>query len=368
MTYLLELSSEFQETIPSFIKESLISLNKGLQAFKNQDRTYSPKQIKEMTQARNYLAKICQLKCYGYNSGKYDLPCLLPGLLTYSDKYNVKMSVLKRGNAFLSLTMQDIVFVDACNFTSGCSLDSFTRMWGTETKKSIFPYEKFDSIESLEACKEWPPMSDFNTTLCKAKIKYSKQEINTLLDKLRLKISLHDIQLLKQLDPSGSSTTIDDLTNVEFPAKLDAYIEMWIYFHEKCSLGEMNSMMDYLCFYNSLDTISLVEAFEKYIDSFIDNFDCNPNDFITLPGLAERVMWSKFDSSKFAAYTVGKSFGHINELIRDNLMGGLSCVFARHIEVGSNADKFGLNVTTASNGDKFNRIVAMDANSKFRIY
>ena len=141
---------------------------------------------------------------------------------------------------------------------------------------------------------------------------------------------------------------------------------MWLFYEIKFRCGEMTSMLDYLIYYNSLDTISLVQAFEKYIDSFLNNFNCNPNDFITLPGLAEHVMWSKFNADKYSAYTVGEKFGHINRLIRNNLMGGLSCVFARHIEVGPSAISFNRNVTTAKNGHPFDRIVAMDANSEFK--
>ena len=366
MTHLLELSLELYNEIPQFIRQKIDSLKQALQEFKNKERNYSNKQIKEMKKALNYLNNMTRLKCFGYNSGKYDLPCLFPGLLAYSDKHNVKFSIIKRGNSILSLTMQDIIFVDVCNFTSGCSLDAFNRMWGAETTKAIFPYEKFDSIKSLECCKIWPPMRDFKSSLGKKKFRHTLTEIKSFLQIIRTQMSLTEDQLLKQLDPNGDLTTIGELENCDFPVKLDSYISIWLFYNENCRKGTMESMMDYLRYYNSLDTISLVQSFEKYVDSFIENFDCNPIDFCTLPGLAEQVMWSKFNSSKFAAYTVGESFGHINKLIRENLMGGLSCVFARHIEVGPSAENFDGVVTTAKNGEKFSQIVAVDANSKFK--
>ena len=364
MTYLDELSEEYINTLPSVIKTSLVNIIDNLSAFKNKERNYSFHQVKELSNAKYYLENICRLKVYGYNSSKYDLPCLFPGLLNYSEKYNSKISVIKRGNAFLSLRIKNLVFADICNFTSGCSLDSFTRMWGAETTKSIFPYEKFKSVESLENETSWPPISDFKSSLHTHSFKYSAEDFTHFINKLRSKSSHNDARILQQLDPSGHSSSIADLVNSVFPIKLDVYIEMWLYYEEQYRLGKMKSMLDYLRYYNSLDTISLVQAFQNYITSFLDNFDCNPNDFLTLPGLAERVMWSKFTSDKYAAYTVGNSFGHVNKLIRKHLMGGLSCVFHRHIEVGPSADEFDRKVTTAKNGQKFDRIVAMDANSK----
>ena len=364
MSYLLEISEEFYKTIPSSIKESIIKLDEALTASRNKERTYSNNQIKQMNEAKHFLNKMCRLRCYGYNSSKYDLPCLFPGLLSYADKYNAKISVLKRGNAIISMTIQNIVFADVCNFTSGCSLDSFTKMWGANTSKAIFPYEKFDSIESLKNTTSWPPMIDFKSTLGKGKFNYNEAEINQIVTKIRSKISLDDIELIKQLDPCGQSTTLSDLANFDFPVKLESYADMWLFFIEQIRNRDMKSMLDYLKYYNSLDTISLVQAFTNYINSFLENFNCNPNNFVTLPSLAERVMWSKYSSKRYSPYTVGNKFGHLNKLIRENLMGGLSCVFARHIEVGSAADKFDMNVTTAANGQKFQRIVAMDANSK----
>ena len=364
MTHLLEISEEYYEILPSFIKVKLADLEIALAASRNQERNYSSTQIKEMTDAKNYLSKLIRLRCYGYNSAKYDLPCLFPGILSYCDKYNVKLSILKRGNAIISLTIKNIIFADVCNFTSGCSLDAFTKMWGADTNKAIFPYEKFKTIESLENATNWPPMIDFRSSLGKDNFKCTVTEIEFALKKIRTSISLDDIQLLKQLDPSGRAKNLDDLVDCVFPVKLESYADMWVFFKNKIETGEMKSMMDYLKYYNSLDTICLVQAFRKYINSFLENFDCNPNDFVTLPGLAERVMWSKFDSSEFSAYTVGNTFGHVNKLIRENLMGGLSCVFARHIEVGPSADKFDQTVTSASNGHPFDRIAAMDANSK----
>ena len=368
MNHLFEIREEFCRTIPTKIFESIKYIENEIQCFKQKERNYSFHQIKSLSSAKNYLLKLCHLRCYGYNSGRYDLPCLFPGLLTFADKNKRKISVLKRGNSFLSLTIDNVIFVDACNFTSGCSLDSFTRMWGASVTKAIFPYEKFSSIEALESTKDWPLMKDFHSKLNQQKHKYTIAQILEQTIKIEQAFSMDLPEIIQKIDPIGTCITVSDLANCEFPVKIEIYVDLWLFFEMKLRCGEMVSMKNYLEYYNSLDTISLVEAFENYIKSFILNFDVNPNDFITLPGLAERVMWSKFDSSKFAPYTFGKDFGHVNKLIRENLKGGLSCVFARHVEVGCSTNQYSRNVHNATNGESFERIIAMDANSKAIYY
>ena len=364
INHLIDISEDFRQTIPSEILNSIKYIENEILCFKQKERNYSFHQIKQLSSAKHYLNNLCRLRCYGYNSGRYDLPCLFPGLLTFADNNKNKFSVLKRGNSILSLTLDNIVFVDSCNFTSGCSLDAFTRMWGASVTKAIFPYEKFTSIESLENTKEWPKMQDFHSKLHPHKHKYTANQLELEINKIQNVLNYNFQLIVEQIDPVGSCVSISDLANCEFPVKIEIYTDLWIFFEIKLRNGEMESMKDYLEYYNSLDTISLVEAFENYIESFLQNFDVNPNDYITLPGLAERVMWSKFDSSKYSPYTLGKDFGHVNKLIRENLKGGLSCVFTRHVEVGCSTNNFKEIVNNATNGQQFERIIAMDANSK----
>ena len=364
MTTLLVLHEEYVRHIPKSISDSIHFIETEMKAFKEKERNYSFQTMKLFSQAKNYLQNIYSLRCYGYNSSKYDLPCLFPGLLNYSDKYKNKLSVLKRGNAIISMKIQYIVFVDACNFTSGCSLDDFTRMWGAQTTKSIFPYEKFNSIKSLYDQNKWPMMSDFYSSLKSSKFSISADELIKLQNSMLNFFGTTEEDFIKQLDPISTCETLQDLANCKYPVDVNLYVDMWILFEKNMLSGEMQSMMDFLKFYNSLDTISLVQAFRNYISSFLKNFDVCPNDFITLPGLSERIMWNKCNIDKYLPYTFGSQFAHINKLIRDNLKGGLSCVFARHITVGQSENNFANQVNYAPNGERYERIVAMDANSK----
>ena len=213
ITYLLEIADEFLATIPISIRQNIDKLKQNLLAFKNKERNYSFNQIKEMTRAKNYMENMCRLRCYGYNSGKYDLPCLFPGLLSYSKKYNTKVSVLKRGNTFLSLTIQGIVFVDVCNFTSGCSLDAFTKMWGANSSKAIFPYDKFKSIDSLKSTTCWPKLNDFHSLLNRKKYRYNLTEIKDQIDRIRTNISIEESLILSKIDPTGEANNVTELSN-----------------------------------------------------------------------------------------------------------------------------------------------------------
>ena len=364
MTSLLVLQEEYAREIPKTITDGISFIDNEIRAFKEKERNYSFQTMKLFSQAKHYLRNLCSLRCYGYNSSKYDLPCLFPGLLNYSNKYKYKLSLVKRGNAIISMKIQSIVFVDACNFTSGCSLDDFTRMWGAQTNKSIFPYEKFESIKSLKEQKHWPEMSDFHSSLRTPKFTISLNDLEKLHQKISNIFGTTEAEFIKQIDPTTGCSSKQDLALCKFPVDVEVYVEMWILFEKSITSGEMQSMLDFLKFYNSLDTISLVQAFQNYVSSFLENFDVCPNDFITLPGLSERIMWNKCNIDKYLPYTFGPQFGHLNKLIRDNLKGGLSCVFARHITVGQSVNNFAKQVNYAPNGERYDRIVAMDANSE----
>ena len=67
------------ELMPRKISRSVLHLECELDAIKTEGRNYSPDQVAKMTQALKYLRKICNLKCYGYNSSGFDIPVLFQG-------------------------------------------------------------------------------------------------------------------------------------------------------------------------------------------------------------------------------------------------------------------------------------------------
>ena len=59
----------------------------------------------------------------------------------------------------------EVVFKDVRHYTSPCNLDKFLKTWQAPAEKSVFPYQKYSSIEELEQATEFPPIEDFYSDL-----------------------------------------------------------------------------------------------------------------------------------------------------------------------------------------------------------
>ena len=367
VNHLLNLFGEFQETIPSSIVTAIEKWNTEIQAFKNKERNYSFKQVKQFRQGINYLEGLRKLHVFGFNSQSYDLAVLFSGLLHHAKSKNYMFKVLKRGNQVMCLRYAGLIFVDCLNFTSGCSLDSFAKMWGAENSKSVFPYEKYQDIAQMANDKLWPSMIDFKSSLRVSKFQYKVDEIKQIFENVKKELNVNLPTFLSMVTPTGSVQSIDELCNQKFPVCLMTYSKMWIFFTRSITEGRMDSMLDYLIYYNSLDTEVLADAFSNYVESFINNFNLSPIGFVSLPGIAERVLWRMYDTSENKPYSFSDKFGFINKILRESMAGGLSCVFKRHIEVNADDEKYSKCVYRAQNGEKFKKLIAYDANSKFDV-
>ena len=367
VAYLKFLQSEFLKTLPVTLDKILDELKEDLAAFKRAERNYSLQQVNRIRQGCNYLEGLKRLHVFGFNSQSYDLSILFSGLLCFAKKHGIAFKVLKRGNQIMSLRLGSITFADCINFSPGVNLDSFGSMWGADVKKSVFPYEKYSCISGMAEDIQWPPMIDFKSSLRPCFFKYNETEISEIFIFTNDKMKIDRSVFLNMVKPDDSISEFSELANSNFPVCLKTYAEMWIYFSKSIEDGTMTSMLDYLKYYNSLDTEILTDGFKNYTNSFIKNFSLSPIGFISLPGLAERVMWSLYCQKDNKPYSFGNKFGFVNKIIRENLIGGLSCVFKRHVEINSKTEMYGQAVHRAKNGQPFSQLIAYDANSKFVI-
>ena len=251
--------------------------------------------------------------------------------------------------------------MDALSFGPGCTLDQFSKMWGTSARKSIFPYELYETIEELECSTVWPQMCDFKSTLSSRQFEQEKEEIMKLATKINDEIGVRKQDFLSRI---GANFETESLVT---PVELETYVNMWIYFEQSKKNGTMTNMLDYLCFYNQIDTEVLAEAMKNYTRAFIENFKINPNEYITLPGVSERILWSFFDDSRYRPYSFNMDFADVAKTIRSQLAGGLSCVFSRHVELVGSENRYAHAVHYAENGEPFNQIIAYDVNSESKI-
>ena len=276
--------------------------------------------------------------------------------------FNAQPEVIKRGSKIIFLQYGQIIFVDAMNFGPGCSLDKFGKMWGANVTKGCFPYELFQTIEEMQNEDQWPRLDHFRTTLNRKEHQASQEEINNYYESLEKAIGISKEEFALKI--TGQALPFNELDSRNFPVELEVYCRMWQNFEESKQNGSMKNMMDYLCHYNAIDTELLADAMTNYISSFITNFKTNPNEHVTLPGMSETILWNHYDKSQYHPYSFNEDYADVSNLIRSQLAGGLSCVFARHVEIGTDEEKFGPRVHRAQNNERFRHLIAFDVNSK----
>ena len=364
VSHLRHLQKEYEKTLPKSLFEKLKGLQSDLDAFKNRERTYSFSQISRMREAILHLQKIRKLNVFGFNSSSYDLGVLFSGLLVFAKQNDLKFNVIKRGNHIMSLRLDEIVFADCLNFSPGCNLDSFGKMWNANCKKAVFPYEKYSDISQMAEDKYWPRMIEFKSSLSYKKYQYTSEEIMKVFEQAKTEIHTDEFMFTFMVTPDNSDPSLGELFRYTFPVCLMSYVDMWIYYTRCVNAGTMNSMLDYLKFYNSIDTELLTDAFKNYVDSFIKNFRLSPIGYVSLPGYAERVLWNMYSIDLDKPYSFSSKHGFVSKIIRENLMGGLSCVFKRHVEIDVLEENFSPAVHRAANGEKFTKLIAYDANSE----
>ena len=365
MTHLMKLQEELQLVLPGTIRPKLDELYMSLAEFKEGIRNYSFNQVKQIREEIHYLESICKLYVFGFNSQAYDLTVLFSGILYFVNQRRLPLNIIKRGNHIMSLRVDQVVFADCLNFTSGCSLDAFGKMWGAEITKAIFPYEKYETIEDIKEDRYWPRMKDFNSSLRTSNQTYSIEKIRQIFEFAVQELYTDEFMFVFMVKPIEDVQSLEDLVSQKFPVCLETYVQMWVFYTKNVNDRKMETMLDYLKFYNKIDTELLASAFKNYVKSFVSNFKLSPIGFISLPSLAERVLWNMYDVEKNKPYSFPEKYGFVNRILRNSLARGLSCVFKRHVEISSTDEKFDRCVNRAVNGDQFTKLVAYDANSKF---
>ena len=123
----------------------------------------------------------------------------------------------------------------------------------------------------MVACKSWPPISAFKSSLSSYKLDQSElSEVKTHFSSDEEFFTFFGVQNLEEFYVSPK---------LYFDAKVD--------FEFKIFSKEWKSFIDYLIEYNQNDVKILYEAFGNYCSSFLSTFDCQVLTKMSLPGLAE---------------------------------------------------------------------------------
>ena len=221
-----------------------------------------------------------QLPVIGFNSGKYDLNMIKRSFVPLLISNNA--AVIKRQNTYMCLYTDKLKFVDICNYLApGVSYAKYLTAYGCELGKGHFPYEYMDSIGKLDE-RSLPPQSAFYSRL--------KNEGISVANYARCQ-------------------------------------EAW-------RANGMETLRDYLIFYNNLDVTSFLEAISKqftfYRDRNIDMF----KDGISVPGLSLLYMFNDLPPNTY--FTVfNRTNSDLHELVKDNIVGGPAIIFHRYHEKGT---------------------------------
>ena len=262
------------------------------------------KKSKAQTLCEELDQHVRELPVIGFNSGKYDLNVLKEVLIPHLVHHQGIQVTIKKNHAYLALKTGALKFIDISNFlAAGSSYTGFLNAYQCQQGKAHFPYEWLDSLDKLEH-PQLPPHSAFYSWLRKTNI--SKEE---------------------------------------YTECQEAWMEM-----------EMETMKDFLVWYNNLDVVPFLEALDKmgqfWQEQGIDMF----KEAISLPGLA-----FKFEMSFLKEQGVHlSSFDNEStyQLFHKNMVGGPAIIFKRYAEVNKS--------NIRSNPDKpVKRIVGYDANGLY---
>ena len=231
-----------------------------------------------------FIAYCRQTPVLGFNCSKYDLPLIKEKLgVLFEDQEDC--FVVKRNNAYMVFADEKIKILDISNYLApGSSYSQFLRAYKIEEEKGFFPYEWLDSVEKLQQT-YLPTYGDFYSSLKKCNV----------------------------LNCDGKGSENYSLLQ-----------EIWL---EK----EMETMEDFLVYYNNLDVSPFVKAVEKmqkfYFKRGLDLFKIS----ISLPGIARKMM---FDSAKSVVFSLfDENNKDLYKLIKRNMTGGPAIIFNRYQKV-----------------------------------
>ena len=244
------------------------------------------------------------------------------------------------------------------------SLEAFGKSCGVfNIEKSCFPYEHFKGPEELKQCYNFPRYKHFRTVLSRtnkafltefAAINQRKiSENNWTLDQIREFYDLDDMAGLKILN---GLLVLEEGNNLlkQLHTSPEKYEESLKEFELNCS-----TMLDFLERYNIRDCELLRESIARYSAGFLEDWNVNIHDSMSLPGFAEKMCYEFYDVKSPAIFTFGKSFNGLNKEVRKNLHGGMTMVLHRHISLGPVEIDKPKEVFYADNGERYQRVESL---------
>ena len=192
------------------------------------------------------LKKYCaEIPVLGFNSAKYDLNLIHSELASVLDICNNKKGfVIKKNNAYMCITNGRLRFLDITQYLPpGKSYAQFLQSFKIAEHKGFFFYEWLDSEDKLN-----------ETLLPTAEAFYSSLKKCSILEMERL-------QFDKMIEKGYSiSNVLKHIKLTEIQKSLEENYEIC---KQVWSDNKMETIADYLCYYNNIDVSGFVKAIEK---------------------------------------------------------------------------------------------------------
>ena len=249
-----------------------------------------------------------QLPVLGFNSARYDLNVIRPYICRHLEMDQAERAfTIKKNNAYSCISTHQFKFLDIINYLAvGTSYASFLKAFDIEEAKGFFPYSYLDDPSRLDET-SLPPFDAFYSDLKGENVLGSEQNYIAIQ------------QIWKD--------------------------------------NNMQTLRQYLEYYNNLDVLPFVEAVSKlqelYKTKQIDMFKSS----ISVPGIARLLLYrcAEENDAKFAL--MDEKNKDLFFSIQNNLFGGPSIIFNREIKTG---------VTRIRNSTKLaKKILGFDANSLY---
>ena len=112
-------------------------------------------------------------------------------------------------------------------------------------------------------------------------------------------------------------------------------------------------------FYNERDVEPFMRAVQCSFDNFARHFNINALRHLSLPALALQALFANFSQRAAPVYAFHRGATRLRNLFREQIIGGLVNVFARHIHLDG-AECYPREARFAPNGSPFTHHVFFD--------
>ena len=261
-----------------------------------------------------FMQFVSQLPILNFNGSGYDNKVIRPYLIREMNLHDPKCGgfVIKQANKYTCLSNSNLKLIDITRYlAAGTSYSNFLKSYQINESKSFLPYSHISSIDVLE---------------------------ETELPSLESGAWYSEIKGKSVLEEDGVSAE-------ENFAKLQ---QIW-------RENKMSTLRDLLIFYSKLDVQPLVKACIKLRDFYRQHGICAFTSAISLPGLAQQMLYKEAFKTGASFPLPGKYDGEFYNKIKRSLTGGPSIIFNRSVKI--NESKI---------GDEYvKQILGWDANSLY---